>query len=635
MASLLTPEDNSLDAGTADAYGVDQYLPELPALWQLTRGSSDICVAVLDGPIDCQHPAFDGANLKQLDAFTTSGRQRGMPLLHGTHVTSLIFGQHPGPLRGVAPRCRGVVIPVFDQHEDGTLIPCSQLDLARAISLAMAVGANVINISGGRNDATGQPEPVLAKALEMCVRQGVLIVASAGNDGCRCLHVPAASPAVLAVGALDQRGRPWEHSNWGDAYRSHGLLAPGEDILGAAPGGQLAKLSGTSLAAALVSGVAALLMSLQIRGGRPADASTVRTALIDGATRCQAQEEVDCSRLLAGRLNIAQTLTLLIPGGKSLMSDETPSAEISTDRSEQPESSPPRRAVSRVAENAPREPSGGRMESSGCGAGAASATLVYALGMIDYDFGSEARRDAFVQRDLANPADQHAMLAHLAANPWEAMGLTWTLVQESTPIYAVLPSGPFAAETHQRLREILDSQLNEGVTQVSIPGILGGSIPLINGQRVPIIYPDLRGMYFWSKSALIEAVLGKRPGEGAEQEVYDRQVAEIGNFLDRVYYELSNLGVAPQDRAINHAATNLFQVAAVYREAVQQGLRLDGIEVERSSICRPGSDCWDVKVTLFDPQRRHERAKEIFKLTVDVSEVLPVTVGRLRKWSAF
>jgi hypothetical protein len=134
---------------------------------------------------------------------------------------------------------------------------------------------------------------------------------------------------------------------------------------------------------------------------------------------------------------------------------------------------------------------------------------------------------------------------------------------------------------------------------------------------------------------LIEAVLGKRPGEGAEQEVYDRQVAEIGNFLDRVYYELSNLGVAPQDRAINYAATNLFQIAAVYREAVQQGLRLDGIEVERSSICRPGSDCWDVKATLFDPLRRHERAKEIFKLTVDVSEVLPVTVGRLRKWSAF
>jgi cyanobactin maturation PatA/PatG family protease len=261
--------------------------------------------------------------------------------------------------------------------------------------------------------------------------------------------------------------------------------------------------------------------------------------------------------------------------------------------------------------------------------------LVYALGLIDYDFRTEARRDAFVQRGLADPSNPQMLLDHAAVNPWEVTGLTWTLLQESTPIYVIEPVGPFAAEAHQRIRELLRDQLNEGVSQVSIPGIIGGSVTLLNGQRVPIIYPELRGMCSWTTAALIDAVLGPQPADPAAKDAHERQAGQIRNFLERVYYDLRNLGVAPQDRAVNYAATNLFQVAEVYRFAVDEGMRLDRIDVERSSLCRPGSDCWDVKLTLFDPTRRQERAKEIFRLTVDVSEVLPVTVGRLRNWSAF
>ena len=67
--------------------------------------------------------------------------------------------------------------------------------------------------------------------------RGVLIVAAGGNDGCECLHVPAALPNVIAVGAMDANGRPLEFSNWGELYRQQGVLAPGENILGAVPGG--------------------------------------------------------------------------------------------------------------------------------------------------------------------------------------------------------------------------------------------------------------------------------------------------------------------------------------------------------------------------------------------------------------
>ena len=187
--------------------------------------------------------------LRRVDPPGTADRVVGAALHHGTHVASLIFGQHYSAVCGVAPKCRGVLIPIFREQDDGSLVPCSQLDLARAISLAVAVGANVINISAGVYDETGEPEPPLTCAIRMCEEQNILIVAAAGNEGCACPHVPAASPTVLAVGAAGRSGEPLEFSNWPEAYRGHGVLAPGEAVAGAAPEGQNRLGSGTSVAA--------------------------------------------------------------------------------------------------------------------------------------------------------------------------------------------------------------------------------------------------------------------------------------------------------------------------------------------------------------------------------------------------
>jgi subtilisin family serine protease len=85
---------------------------------------------------------------------------------------------------------------------------------------------------------------------------------AAGNDGGECLHLPAALESVLAVGAMDAQGRPLDFSNWGQAYQSQGLLAPGENLLGAKPGGGTILRSGTSFATPIVSGIVALLLSI-------------------------------------------------------------------------------------------------------------------------------------------------------------------------------------------------------------------------------------------------------------------------------------------------------------------------------------------------------------------------------------
>src|SRR5262249_36899295 len=142
--------------------------------------------------------------------------------------------------------------------------------------------------------------------------------------------------------------------------------------------------------------------------------------------------------------------------------------------------------------------------------------------------------------------DPAHLLEYLAKNPWDAGAVIWTLQLDASPIYAILPGGPFAALGFERLREFLGDQCQGKVERVSIPGIAGGQVDLPSGQRLPILWPELRGMYSWTTAALTEAIRAKDPSAASE----------VGNFLERVYYEARNLGLTPQERALNFAATS-------------------------------------------------------------------------------
>jgi len=151
--------------------------------------------------------------------------------------------------------------------------------------------------------------------------------------------------------------------------------------------------------------------------------------------------------------------------------------------------------------------------------------LVYALGTLGYDFGTEARRDSFKQLmppfDLggglmvpANPYDARQMVDYLGENISEARSLIWTLNIELTPVYAIDPAGPFAAESYRALQELLAGQIqpeNDGeyVERVSIPGILTGrKVKLFSGQVIPVIEPQsTRGLYGWKVNNLVSAAM--------------------------------------------------------------------------------------------------------------------------------
>lgn len=244
-------------------------------------------------------------------------------------------------------------------------------------------------------------------------------MAAAGNNGCECLHVPAALPAVLAVGAMDWQEQPLDISNWGKTYQTQGILAPGENILGAKPGEDTIRLSGTSFATPIVTGVAALLLSLQRQHG-DIDPQKIRTALLKTAIPCNFNLTGDRRRCLVGKLNITGALKYLTG---EIMSKELQTIEasgcgcndndktetevlantaINNSESEQGleevKSAQPLVAASAVTKTQTTfKPSANFVSASQAPSDISEASLVYALGTLGYDFGSEARRDSFKQ----------------------------------------------------------------------------------------------------------------------------------------------------------------------------------------------------------------------------------------------
>jgi len=298
--------------------------------------------------------------------------------------------------------------------------------------------------------------------------------------------------------------------------------------------------------------------------------------------------------------------------------------------------------------------------------------LVYVLGSLGYDFGTEARRDSFKQlmapvslassfdRRLdaalgdvaggelasgspvpANPYDARQMVGHLERFPAEASALIWTLNLELTPVYALEPVGPYGAAVFDVLRQLLagvvaGESADDFVERVSVPGRLSGrSVRLFSGQVVPVVeVGNTRGLYGWRVNRLIQTAVDAVQLGGEDVSAGVEQVrGALRGFLDRVYYDLRNLGVLSGDRALNFAATNAFQAANAFASALAVGMELDSIAVESSPYGRVDGDCWDVKLKFFDPENLR-RARRVFRFTVDVSEEMPVTMGEVRSWSS-
>jgi cyanobactin maturation PatA/PatG family protease len=200
--------------------------------------------------------------------------------------------------------------------------------------------------------------------------------------------------------------------------------------------------------------------------------------------------------------------------------------------------------------------------------------------------------------------------------------LIWTLNVNQTPAYAIRPTGAFTVEAYREIRDFLTAHLVDGVERISVPGVMQGTVMLLSGQIVPVLQPAIPGMFSWTTEALLQSIQSEADNA--------QTLAEVRNFLERVYGEHPNLGKTSRERAINYAATNVYQAQLVIRDAVKENMLLQHIDAEPSVICRPDADCWDVLLTFADPSKRWRKAQKLYRFTIDVSDIIPVPIGRIR-----
>jgi serine protease len=262
--------------------------------------ADDVVIAVLDTGVDRQHPDLAAA---RIDELVFNGRSRRDHDGHGTHVVGTIAAVvHNGEgIAGICQPQRLISMKVLD--------PFVEFGYYRALREAIRQRVDVLNLS--LSGSASKTEEALVRAA---LRRGIVVVAAMGNDAARRRCFPAAYRDVIAVGASTQADQHWPASNWG---RHITLVAPGHSVLSTVPRYKARRAHttlydmegwhGTSLAAAMVSGTAALC-----RAAAPdADPRAIRRALQAGADPINRQTGFTY-RTGWGRLNVPRTLAALI-----------------------------------------------------------------------------------------------------------------------------------------------------------------------------------------------------------------------------------------------------------------------------------------------------------------------------------
>ncbi|MFJ2741242.1 type VII secretion-associated serine protease mycosin [Streptomyces sp. NPDC087440] len=236
---------------------------QLNEIWAMskTRGKG-IRIAVIDSGVDTRNPQLRDAVAASLgtvvasDGVTREGKRDGThdEVGHGTKVAGIIAARpHPDTgFVGLAPEA--TIIPIDQNDAEGRGTPQS---LGKAIDHARNHRAHIINISQDTSDTTDPPG--LRQAVQRALAEGIIVIASAGNngtDGQAKPTYPASYDGVLAVAASD---RDNERAYFSQTGAFVDIAAPGTDIVSTVPGGGHCTDSGTSFSAPYIAGLAALI----------------------------------------------------------------------------------------------------------------------------------------------------------------------------------------------------------------------------------------------------------------------------------------------------------------------------------------------------------------------------------------
>ena len=267
VRALFTPNDPEASLHQWNLDPINAY-----EAWDISRGTHDVVVAVLDTGIDWTHPDlaanmwndssgyhgynFISNNHQPMDDNINSydevgGWDSNTYTYHGTHVAGVVGAVINNNI-GVAgmAQVRLMAVKVMNDSGEGT-----DATVASGIRWAVDNGADIVTMSLGVDG----PSTTLQNQIAYASQNGVVTIAASGNSGASIVSYPAAYPSVIAVGAIDSALRRATFSNFGSGLD---IMAPGVQIYSTQGGGGYQSLSGTSTAAPHVAGVAALMLSV-------------------------------------------------------------------------------------------------------------------------------------------------------------------------------------------------------------------------------------------------------------------------------------------------------------------------------------------------------------------------------------
>jgi subtilisin family serine protease len=272
LPGVGSAEPNSyywLEGGAkSEAFKLQYALPKMrvPAAQSVVSGKG-ITVAVIDSGVDTTHPSLKSAKLTLLDV--VKGGVKG-PDMHGTAITGIIAAS--GDLTGIAPGAKIIAARAFAPLQPGMPPVTDATTLATAVDQAFQRGARIFNMS-----FAGDRQQTFIEVIDAAYAQGAVFVAAAGNDGPDAPPAyPAAHDKVIAITATDQADAIYDQANRGGYVLA---AAPGVDILAPVTGQGFDYLSGTSFAAAHVTGIIALLMERNPQ----LTSETIRKVLVEAA----------------------------------------------------------------------------------------------------------------------------------------------------------------------------------------------------------------------------------------------------------------------------------------------------------------------------------------------------------------
>ena len=466
--------------------------------------------------------------------------------------------------------------------------------------MTLDLGVDIIHCAYCLPSLSSTVSDLLRSTLEKAERAGVLVVAPSGNNSGECLCAPADQTTVLAVGALDADNQPRLRSNDGVAYQGHGVMTLGTDVDIAVSPSETEQQDGTSCAAPIATAVSALLLGLSRASAVGLRATDIGRVLLETAQMPTADGAG--TGWIGGILDAGAAQSAIL--GSSAIASGVDGADQST-----------------ISEASPTIMFPSRL---------------FALGALDVQAADDAayERLSTLLENGADPDDSVSILDLLNRDrsAWDLVH--WILRIEDRPIWIIRGAGAFAGSVPDRLlliaRTALELQSGAApIDHVSLPGIATTeTVALRRGGSARVAYCTTpESINAWNDRELVTSILTGVLGSEPSGE----QIAALLGVVRWINGEMTNDGTLGRDRALNQIVTNLYQLAVITLQAMDEGREFAGLRIQKSRFDRPSSDCWDILVEHRD-RVRSTRASRQWVWTIDVAGERPVSVGSARSW---